>query len=49
MFGHKKIRCVFKDVFINTDYQMVEGIVNLLTDNTQGSDNTASKANGNLI
>ncbi|MGE5420517.1 MAG: fibronectin type III domain-containing protein, partial [Chloroflexota bacterium] len=36
LFGHKKIRCEFSDVFINTDYRMVEGIIRLITDNTDG-------------
>ncbi len=39
LFGHKKIRCEFSDIFINTDYQMVEGSVRLLCDKTQGGDN----------
>lgn len=32
IFGHKKILCEFTDVFINTDYQMVEGTVRLIKD-----------------
>jgi hypothetical protein len=32
LFGHKKILCEFTDVFINTDFQMVEGSVRLLRD-----------------
>jgi murein DD-endopeptidase MepM/ murein hydrolase activator NlpD len=39
LFGHKKIRCEFTDVLINTDYQLAGGSVNLLCDKSQGGDN----------
>ncbi len=39
LFGHKKIRCEFRDIFINTDYQMVRGQVQLITDNSKDGDN----------
>jgi hypothetical protein len=39
LFGHKKIRCEFNDVLINTDYQLAAGNVRLLCDKSQGGDN----------
>lgn len=34
LFGHKKIRCEFKDIFINTDFQMTEGSIRLIYDHS---------------
>lgn len=39
LFGHKKIRCDFTDVLINTDYQLAGGSVRLMCDKSQGGDN----------
>lgn len=36
LFGHKKIRCEFTDIFINTDFQMIEGSIRLICDHADG-------------
>lgn len=39
LFAHKKIRCEFTNIFVNTDYQLVEGTIRLMTDKSEGGDN----------
>ncbi len=39
LFSHKKVRCEFSNIFVNTDYQMAEGIIHLMVDKSEGGDN----------
>lgn len=39
LFANKKIKCEFKNILINTDFQLADGIIRLLTDNREGGDN----------
>ena len=39
LFENKKIRCEFTNIFVNTDYQMAEGVIRLMTDKSEGADN----------
>ena len=39
LFAHKKIRCEFINIFVNTDYQLAEGTIRLMTDKSEGGDN----------
>jgi len=39
LFANKKIKCIFKNILINTDFQLADGIIQLLTDNREGGDN----------
>src|SRR5450759_1937888 len=39
LFENKKIRCEFTNIFVNTDYQLAEGVIRLITDKSEGADN----------
>ena len=39
LFAHKKIRCEFNNIFVNTDYQLADGTIHLMTDKNEGGDN----------
>jgi len=39
LFANKKIKCEFTNILINTDFQLADGIIRLLTDNREGGDN----------
>src|SRR5450759_1922917 len=39
LFANKKIKCEFRNILINTDFQLADGIIRLLTDNREGGDN----------
>lgn len=39
LFGNVKLRCEFSNILVNSDYEMVEGSIRLLTDNSEGGDN----------
>ena len=39
LFGNVKLRCDFSNILINNDYQLIEGVVRLITDNNEGGGN----------
>jgi predicted chitinase len=39
LFANKKIRCEFINILINTDYQLADGTIHLITDNRDGGEN----------